>query len=300
MHENYTLLIFEKAYMLHRHLFFAATAIVIITASCTDCKNTNNPQDGEIYSDTILSDSADSSPKELDLFGKRKIPTTADANFEDFLYAFLTDDEFAESRISDTITVDNGDSTTYLPKSSWNDMHLFKYQDLYTYIYTNDHEDELIKSPDLTTVAFEWLTLDSLHSDRYEFHHKDGRWQLDHIIRRHSIDKFENEFLTFYCQFVEDKEFQKQSLASPVQLIYGSDSEMNEGETYPLNENDWNEFRSNTPLPAKTIVLMDYGQHITPGTSINFIVRGITEAAYANYHFRRTRGHWMLYSVEVI
>ena len=286
--------------MLHRRLFFAATAIVLITASCTDCNNTRSPQDGELESDTLDTGSVDSIPIELDLFGKRIIPTSADANFEDFLYAFLTDDEFAEVRIADTLTVENGDSTTYLPKSSWNDMHLFKYQDLYTYIYTNDKEDELIKSPDLTAVAFEWLTLDSLYSDRYEFHLKDGKWQLDHIIRHHSIDPYQNEFLTFYCQFVEDKEFQKQSLASPVQLISNSDSEMNEGDTYALTESDWNEFRSTTPLPEKTIVLMDYGQHITPGTSLHFIVRGITETAYANYHFRRTRGEWMLYSVEVI
>ena len=286
--------------MLDRRLIFAATVLVVITASCTNCKNTNTPQDGEIETDSVGSDSTDTIPRELDLFGKRVIPTSADANFEDFLYAFLTDDEFAEARIADTITVETGDSTTLLPKSSWNDMHLFKYQDLYTYIYTNDKEDELIKSPDLTAVAFEWLTLDSLHSDRYEFHQKEGKWQLDHIVRHHSIDPFQNEFLTFYCQFVEDKEFQKQSLATPVQLIYGSESEMSDGDSYALKESDWNEFRANTPLPEKTIVLMDYGQHITPGTSVNFIVRGITEAAFANYHFRRTRGQWMLYSVEVI
>ena len=196
--------------------------------------------------------------------------------------------------------MENGQSTDSLPKSSWNDMHLFKYQDLYTYIYTNDHEDELIKSTDLNCVAIEWLTLDSLHSDRYEFHNQDGKWHLDHIIRHHSIDPFLNEFLTFYCQFVEDKEFQKQSLASPVPLVYGGDSEMNDSGSFALNENDWNEFRASTPLPEKTIVLMDYGQHITPGTSIKFIVRGITESTYANYHFRRTRGQWMLYAVEVV
>lgn len=283
--------------MTYRRLIFVLAILPFLAASCSQCEKKQDPLDGEIHSDSTTTDTAE---RELDLFKKRAIPSSADANFEDFLYAFLTDDEFAEARVADTITVETGDSTSLLPGESWNDMHLFKYQNLYTYLYTSEQDEALIKSPELTCVAFEWLNLDSLHSDRYEFHLTEGKWILDHIIRHHTIDRFQNDFLTFYCQFIADKEFQEQSIANPVQIVYEDESEMNEGATYDLKPGEWAEFHAQTPMPDKTIVLMDYGQKVNPGTSINFLVRSITEAAYANYHFRRTRGQWTLYSVNLM
>lgn len=285
--------------MTYRRLIFVLAILPFLAASCSQCEKKQEPVDGEIHNDSSIADTAQTE-RELDLFKKRAIPSSADANFEDFLYAFLTDDEFAEARVADTITVETGDSISRQAGSTWNDMHLFKYQNLYTYIYTSEHDEELIKSPDLTSVAFEWLNLDSLHSDRYEFHQTDGKWTLDHIIRHHAIDRFQNDFLTFYCQFIADKEFQEQSIANPIQIVYEDESEMNEGSTYDLKPGEWSEFHAQTPMPDKTIVLMDYGQKVNPGTSINFLVRSITEAAYANYHFRRTRGQWTLYSVNLM
>ena len=285
--------------MTYRRLIFVLTILPFLLASCSQCSKEKEPQDGEIHNDSTEADTA-TKERELDLFKKRAIPTSADANFEDFLYAFLTDDEFAETRIADSITVQTGDSTAILSGSEWNDMHLFKYQDLYSYIYTNDRDEELIKSPDLTCVAFEWLNLDSLHSDRYEFHLTNSKWQLDHIVRHHPIERFQNEFINFYYQFVTDKKFQEQSLANPVHIVYSGDSEMDEGGTYDLKEGEWAEFHAQTPMPEKTIVLMDYGQKINSGTSINLLVRSITQAAYANYHFRRTHGQWSLYTIEVM
>lgn len=285
--------------MTYRRLIFVLAIVPFIAASCSQCGQEKAVVDGEIHSDSTEADTA-TKERELDLYKKRAIPTSADANFEDFLYAFLTDDEFAEARIADSITVETGDSSVILPGSEWNDMHLFKYQDLYTYLYTNDRDEELIKSPDLTCVAFEWLNLDSIHSNRYEFHLIDSKWKLDHIIVNHPLDQFQNEFINFYCQFVSDTEFQKQSIATPVRIVYEGDSEMNEGATYDLKEGEWAEFHAQTPMPEKTIVLMDYGQKVSPETSINLLVRSITEAAYANYHFRRTRGQWTLYTVDLM
>ena len=297
MQEIYTLLIFEKAYMTNKQVIFISSVLFMMGfCACSDNKPKIEVQDGEIHNDSTENTTENN---ELDLYKKRAIPTSADANFEDFLYAFLTDDEFAESRIADVITIEEADSNYTINKSDWNDMHLFKYQDLYTYIYTNERDKERIKSPDLNAVAIEWVKIDSLNSDRYEFHLTEGKWFLDHIVRQHHIDKFQNEFLTFYFQFIQDKEFQVQSLADPVKLIYEAESEMNQGANYELKEGEWGEFHSETPMPDKAVALMDYGQTISPGTSINFLVRGITEAAYANYHFRSTRGQWKLYSVEL-
>lgn len=283
--------------MAKRSLLFLMAAATLYISSCQQCEQKETVLDGEVAGDTTESDTAE---RELDLFKKRAIPSSADANFDDFLYAFVTDDDFAEARLADSIMVETPDSTTKIPKTDWNDMHLFKYQELYTYIYTNERDEALIKSPDLSSVAFEWLNLDSLKSDRYEFHLADGKWYLDHIVRQHTIDQFQNRFLSFYCQFIDDKDFQEQSLANPVRLIDEGDSEMNEGSSYELKAGDWDEFLSQTPLPEKTIVMMDYGQKITPGTSISFLVRSITEPVSAKYHFRRTGGNWMLYSITLM
>ena len=272
---------------------------IIVIASCTNCNNdkTNLSSDGEQEADSTETDSI---KPDLVLFDKEHIPTSADANFEDFLYAFLTDEEFAEQRVSDSLLIDGPDTSKVIGRDEWNDMHLFKYQELYSYLFTSDSDEELIKSPDLEQVAFEWVKPDSLNCDRYEFSLLANKWTLTHVIRQKPLEKTYTDFLTFYRPFINDKDFQEESISFPITLTYGTDSEMDDGETYKLSAEEWKEFHSQSPMPDKTIVFMDYGQKLKLSSTVKLLVRSITESVFAQYTFKRSGSHWKLCTIETI
>ncbi len=73
---------------------------------------------------------------------------------------------------------------------------------------------------------------------------------------------------------------------------------MDEGGTAELIREEWSEFHSEMPMPEKTMAIMDYGQSIGDGLTINMMVRSITQPLFATYKFRRIAGNWTLYAVE--
>lgn len=279
-----------------KQLFFLLPSLLLVLTSCFDGKSGKDDAAAAADSDSVQT----AQPTELELFEKRKIPTSVDANFEDFFYTFSNDDDFADLRTDSVITLVEDGEQRSLPKTEWNERHLFKYQELYAFIYTDDDDLELLKSASIDSVATSWVKLDSTLADRYEFDRIDGKWVFTRIVRQKQLSQSYVNFLKFYQQFIEDPDFQLASLANPVKVIYGGDSEMDEGGTDNLKPEDWGEFHAQTPMPEKTIVLMDYGQKIGNGPVVTMMVRSITEAVYAKYRFRRTGSQWKLQSIEFL
>lgn len=267
-------------------------AVLLSLTACWEKKT--DSAEGELGADSLNSQS----PAELDLYEDRPIPKSADANFEDFFYTFTSDDEFAETRMDSGLVDVRDGKETPVDIANWNERHLFKYQELYAFIFTDEEDAQLLKSDSLNSVAVEFVKLDSLTGDRYEFSDSVGKWMMTRIIRQKEVDKPYKGFLEFYNQFVDDKDFQLESLSTPVSLVYGAESEMDDGGTYELSKKEWGEFHSLTPMPEHTIVLMDYGQHISIGSSVHVMIRSIAEAVSATYHFRRVAGKWKLVSIE--
>ena len=288
--------VFFVAMNKRKQLFFLLPSLLLVLTSCFDGKSGKDDAAAAADSDSVQS----AQPTELELFEKRKIPTSVDANFEDFFYTFSNDDDFADLRTDSVITLVEDGEQRSLPKTEWNERHLFKYQELYAFIYTDEDDLELLKSASIDSVATSWVKLDSTLADRYEFDRIDGKWVFTRIVRKKQLSQSYVNFLKFYQQFIEDPDFQLASLANPVKVIYGGDSEMDEGGTDNLKPEDWSEFHAQTPMPEKTIVLMDYGQKIGNGPVVTMMVRSITEAVYAKYRFRRTGSQWKLQSIEFL
>ena len=288
--------VFFVAMNKRKQLFFLLPSLLLVLTSCFDGKSGKDDAAAAADSDSVQT----AQPTELELFEKRKIPTSVDANFEDFFYTFSNDDDFADLRTDSVITLVEDGEQRSLPKTEWNERHLFKYQELYAFIYTDDDDLELLKSASIDSVATSWVKLDSTLADRYEFDRIDGKWVFTRIVRQKQLSQSYVNFLKFYQQFIEDPDFQLASLANPVKVIYGDDSEMDEGGTDNLKPEDWGEFHAQTPMPEKTIVLMDYGQKIGNGPVVTMMVRSITEEIYAKYRFRRTGSQWKLQSIEFL
>ena len=142
-----------------KQLFFLLPSLLLVLTSCFDGKSGKDDAAAAADSDSVQS----AQPTELELFEKRKIPTSVDANFEDFFYTFSNDDDFADLRTDSVITLVEDGEQRSLPKTEWNERHLFKYQELYAFIYTDDDDLELLKSASIDSVATSWVKLDSTH-----------------------------------------------------------------------------------------------------------------------------------------
>ena len=147
--------VFFVAMNKRKQLFFLLPSLLLVLTSCFDGKSGKDDAAAAADSDSVQS----AQPTELELFEKRKIPTSVDANFEDFFYTFSNDDDFADLRTDSVITLVEDGEQRSLPKTEWNERHLFKYQELYAFIYTDDDDLELLKSASIDSVATSILIL---------------------------------------------------------------------------------------------------------------------------------------------
>ena len=266
-------------------------ASLFLIAGCFTGQNPQNNDDND-------SIDIDSTITELDLYEKRKIPTSVDDNFEDFFYAFVTEQEFMMQRILFPLEDYDPEYTTYIDKDQWEDNDVFANEQLYTFIYSNDKDIELLKNSTLSSVRLQWVTLDSCLINCYDFRKEDGLWRLTKLERIELQESYYDDFINFYKKFVNDKDFQVESISYPIQLKSSGSSEMDEGGDLELYPDDWMKFQQEVPLPDKRIVIMDYNQTVTWDAPVNMLIRGITNEMYINYHFERNNGQWKLTSVE--
>lgn len=274
--------------------FIAFGTIVLICAfmaACTETKTASGEADADSIPNTPSND-------DLLLYDKRPVPASADANFEDFFYTFLTDNEFLESRVQYPLAVDDHGKASSLKQGQWNDKERMQQQELFTFIYQDDDDVKLIKDSIQTPVAVTWVDLGQLSADRYDFSIVDGQWKLVKLTKTQEPDAQYKDFLDFYSRFISDTDFQLESITNPVLLTISSEGEMDEGGTAELIREEWSEFHSEMPMPEKTMAIMDYGQSIGDGLTINMMVRSITQPLFATYKFRRIAGKWTLYAVE--
>ena len=138
--------------------------------SCTGGK-TENEDDKD--NDTIPADSIG----ELLLFDKPVVPESVDANFDDFLYTFINDEEFCGQRVQYPLTVVENGKEKVLKQGQWKDADVFKSQELLAFIYNHDKDLLLLKSDSVTDVDLEWIDFEAMSVDLYEFH-KEKQWKM--------------------------------------------------------------------------------------------------------------------------
>ncbi len=264
---------------------------LLLTTSCSECKSAK--EDDEQLVDTIPADSM----VELLLFDKEKVPETVDANFDDFLYAFITDEDFFYQRVKFPLPVNDNGIEKHLTKAQWDDSELFRNQDLLSFVYTDPSDLRLVKSDSLTDVSIEWIDFKNLSVDKYVFH-RDKQWMLMNLIKTSKVEEKYTDFADFYVKFMTDSLFRDISVCQPLTVVSLPQGEMSEGGTEKLTLEQWHELHLEMPMPNEKLALLDYDHNLSDTTKLNLLVRSVYEPLFATYKFQMVKGSWMLYEVE--
>ena len=235
--------------------------------------------------DTVPQVEVDNDPK----------PTEADESFDDFVYAYASDDVLQQQRTKFPLPYYNVDTLSKIEKEDWEHDYLFTQQSYYTLLFDNEDDLELVGDTAIASVQVEWIFLENRMVKKYYFERVKGVWMLEAINLR-QIEQGENEdFVTFYSRFVTDSLYQSSHIRKPLEYItIDPDDEFSILET-TLDLNQWYAFRP--VLPVDKLSNINYGQKNSDDTKI-LKVNGIGNGYTNIFYFRRYRGDWELYKYE--
>lgn len=274
-----------------KYLWPLCAAVCLLLA----CKGGGEAQ--EEVSEDLASDSAEVADTDtLVLLPPKEVPVAADQNFADFFYSFVTDPSFQQSRMKLPLPCVNAQGDA-ISRQQWEEEQRFASQEIYCVLYDRDQDVEIEKDTSLRQVNVSWV---DLHEGRYQtfhFHRRHVQWRLEDYSEGALSQSREASFLQFYTHFAADTLTQHQTVELPLKVVVepedGSDHIVTE-----LSESEWQEFRSELPLPTQVMTLIDYGQ---PSLSENrkiLMLEGLSSGYFMIFKFDRTNDRWRLYQVE--
>lgn len=224
-------------------------------------------------------------------------PTEADESFDDFVYAYASDNVLQQQRTKFPLPYYNVDTPSKIEKEDWEHDYLFTQQSYYTLLFDNEDDLELVGDTALASVQVEWIFLENRMVKKYYFERIKGAWMLEAINLR-QMEQDENEdFVTFYSRFVTDSLYQSNHIREPLEYItIDPDDEFSILET-TLDLNQWYAFRP--VLPVDKLSNINYGQKNSDDSNTKILkVNGIGNGYTNIFYFRRHRGNWELYKYE--
>lgn len=250
---------------------------------------------GSVNNDASDTDSVQNEPDSIEeesidtliLLPQQPVSKLADELFDDFFYNFISDVRFQHQRLGRTLSKNKGSI-----------FERFSTQDFFTVMYDDKSDLSLLKDTTLTCVGVEWIQLDSMLIDRYNFRKLDGKWILTDKKIYSASESPCSDFLEFYYAFASDKNVQLESLANPVSYYVASYEDVEAEEGY-ISVDEWAEFSTEMPAFKTTLVSMDYGQRMSDPTSKRLLFQGFSNGVFVDYHFMHIDGHWVLQGIEL-
>lgn len=267
-------------------------AAVCLMAACH-----NGKSDSEEASEDLASDSVEAPTEDtLQLLPPEVVPVAADQNFDDFFYSFVTDPAFQKSRVRFPLPcADKGGKS--ISRKEWDAERRFATQEIYCVLYDRDQDVEIQKDTSLRQVDVSWIDLHVERFQTFHFHRRHVQWQLEDYSEGALSHSRQASFLQFYAHFATDTLLQRQTVMFPLKMVVepedGSENIVTE-----LTSEEWQEFRSELPLPTQVMTLIDYGQSSLSENRKILMLEGLSSGYYMIFKFDRTNDQWMLYQVE--
>ena len=166
-------------------------------------------------------------------------------------------------------------------------------QEMYTLIFDDESQLELLKETDLDSVVVERINLRAKSVEQHIFNRISGQWKLTKIVRNTMFQNPNKSFLSFYEKFAADSVFQIESMGEPVSVTLpdpDDDYSMIEGDFYP---EQWPEFKPGE-LPTEDLYNIIYGQEYRQSRQKLLVLRGIANGFQTEMTFRQVDGKWKL------
>ena len=248
---------------------------------------TNMVDSASHKTDTVPQVEVDTDPK----------PIEADESFDDFIYAYASDDVLQRQRTKFPLSYYDVDTPSKIEKADWKHDYLFTQQSYYTLLFDNEEDLDSVGDTAVASVQVEWIFLENRMVKKYYFERIKGAWMLEAINLRQIEQGEDEDFVAFYSRFVTDSLYQSRHIRQPLEYItIDPDDEFSILET-TLDLNQWYAFRP--VLPVDKLSNINYGQKNNDDSNTKVLkVNGIGNGYTNIFYFRRHRGAWELYKYE--
>lgn len=268
----------------------AIIASVLLMFSCTG----NKTQRAVEPTTDSVTDSVDSVPMDSleRLIVDAPTPKAMDELFDDFLFNFAANKKLQLTRVVFPLSVVKSDKSEKIEKRHWDMERFFMRQGYYTLFFNDDEQMALMKDTSITQAIVEKILLKKDVVKDYVFNRIRGAWMLREIREMSIAENADSSFISFYKQFVTDKNFQVKSLNKTVKFV-GPDPDDDFSTMEGLVTADtWEAFAPQ--LPAKTVYNIIYGKPQQAGNEKIFILRGIANGLEMELRFKRVNKRWLL------
>ncbi|MBR1378115.1 MAG: DUF4348 domain-containing protein [Bacteroidaceae bacterium] len=247
-------------------------------ASMPSCHGSADADDSDEAVDSIPDDSLGLEP--LDLFEEEVIPKSVDELFDDFLYSYITNQDFMHQRTMRGIH----------PLMLGDDQPLMV-------IYEREEDLELQKDTAVTEVVVEQIDWSNDAILMYKFGKNSGRWMLNQVTDNEISNTPNASFLVFLRDFLADSLYRSESIQLPLIMRYYSDEDETEVES-EMTADDWNALFADLPDMSQQIVNVDYGQSLFSKNRKSIQLQELSNGLFMKFHFDFTDGRWRLIEIE--
>lgn len=235
----------------------------------------------------------------LMLLEEEVLPETADQLFVDFFFNFVTNEDFQYQRIVFPLKYNDGDTVVSLNRRGWADFNKFDSLEYYSVLYEREQDLELQNETNIDIVTVEWINLDEMMNQRFNFKRVLGKWKLINVINESTLDGPNGIFIEFYKDFSRDSLFQIKSLKKPLRLVSYEEEDSISQYVEEIGGEVWRELISELPLPNKYIINIDFGQTSISMNRKVFMIEGISNGLYVKYRFDKNGNSWCLKELEI-
>lgn len=271
---------------------FTAYLFVILLFLTACSRKGNDIADEEIAptDSVVLADTTDSvEVKEV------PVPKAADLMFDDFIYNFMSNKSFQNSRVKFPLSYTAHGETRKIEKKQWTFDSIYANQDIFLMIFPNESALEKRNTEKTTSVEVQELDFTRNNIKQYNFNKDEGRWTLSSIQENH-LDKAPNrEFLQFYQKFASDSIYREQHIHNPFTLVF-QDEDTFEPVQGIASPEQWCIYAPE--LPHKKITNVNYNQDIKDPTKVVLMIGTQNGSMSSILTFRQQNGEWKLIKLE--
>mgnify|MGYP002623374853 CR=1 FL=1 len=246
--------------------------------SMSGCHGGTDADDSGEGVDSIPDDSLGLEP--LDLFEEEVIPESVDELFDDFLYSYITNDDFMHQRTVRGIQP----------------LMLGDGQPLVV-IYEREEDLMLQKDTALAEVVVEHIDWSDDMILLYRFGKNSGRWMLNEVTDNEISNTPNASFLVFLRDFLADSLYRSESIQLPLIMRYYSDEDEAEVES-EMTADDWNALYADLPDMSQQIFNVDYGQSLFSKNRKSIQLQELSNGIFMKFHFDFTDERWRLIEIE--
>lgn len=277
---------------MYRYLPFLLL-LCFLMPSCGGKQETGDEQDSLAVadSDSIVLDTIDTYATPVAV-----PPKKADELFDDFVYAFMHNKKFQRSRINFPLRNESDSVNHPISAKAWVHDPLYAGRELYITVSTSKKAAALAKDTSINQVMVQEIIPSAEQVKQYNFARQHGEWRLCGISHTSLPNTSERtDFMSFYCRFIQDKDFQQQHVSDIVTFTSFDEEEGCKVEG-TISAEQWPDFAPE--LPTDEVMCVRYGSDFAKSNQRIVNLASPSGDAGVTMTFNKKGEKWMLTSYE--